>query len=930
MHAKTWVVAAALAFASTAVADDGRVRVHLPRHAKRQMENSTGIPKEILSSGSSVVSETVSEPYPPTSDGETSSDTPLATSDDSPGSDASAPTTNESTSERRSDSSVSESPSRGLPDIDDILTLSLSSTVDVGSTTSETSAKTTDIVVSPTPSDSDGHAESEAEEGNVPTTSDGIVLAPTGLLGGGSGLTGLPDLGFGDKTQSELVGSDSSGNSNPTAPARSSEPANDYTTSRGSPSNTSPATAEKTVSSASEDESSSTGGLLDSIVHPIVSLFPSESEDEPTATGAKPSRTGLLDSILDPDESQIPSVSQDQDSPAGTGTGSSGTGLLDPIIGPVESLIPSASEDKPAGTGAQPTGTGILDPIIRPIESLIPSPTEGSAASTGAKPGFLDPIISPDETPIPSPTEAGPSGTGVKPSGTGILDPIIDPVESLVSSAVDDLTIPPAVNWSDSTAPAGTGATGSEPAMTLLPTVPDAIPSLTGLPIPDLGSNGSDPNTNPGFTNPLGPDPTAPLTDLPLEPTNMTIPLPEPTPSAGPTGGVSLPPGSNSTSTTTVPEDAYTSTSSEEAVVTVPPVRNTTIPEPKPTQPPELVTSIKPVTTVSKEGWLGTQLVADDTTATTNTDLPAPTQSETLPDGMPNSIDASNDVVEQPEGTTLIRIVFDRRLHYEFVAENFTASQQIFMYFPMVISHGEHIKEDEVKMMRLSPIETKQRKGWITTAAFAYVPERIIDSLKMDIHLTNSELYNPPHPIASGIAAAIDPSYGIFPGSDLEVSSGESDDGPGGAPFGGGDDSGEEQTASQKGTTAGIAVGAVGAAVAYGAAMFLVARRYKRKKQSHRRSSSISGSQGHGHSDSPTSDMRFVETGSPATAMMGGALLSRDFSGYGAVAGGSTGGSAGTAGGRHSHGSGQSGAGNSGRTAYISAPVAAENSLGWN
>ncbi|CRK36470.1 hypothetical protein BN1708_007069 [Verticillium longisporum] len=88
--------------------------------------------------------------------------------------------------------------------------------------------------------------------------------------------------------------------------------------------------------------------------------------------------------------------------------------------------------------------------------------------------------------------------------------------------------------------------------------------------------------------------------------------------------------------------------------------------------------------------------------------------------------------------------------------------------------------------------------------------------------------------------------------------------------------------------------------------MFLIARRYKRKKQAHRRASSISGT---------SSDMRYTGTGSPA--MMGGALMSRDFSNYGGVAGG-----------RDSHGSGQTG--NSGRTAKISAPVAAENSLGWN
>ncbi|KAF5138837.1 hypothetical protein E5D57_002623 [Metarhizium anisopliae] len=78
-----------------------------------------------------------------------------------------------------------------------------------------------------------------------------------------------------------------------------------------------------------------------------------------------------------------------------------------------------------------------------------------------------------------------------------------------------------------------------------------------------------------------------------------------------------------------------------------------------------------------------------------------------------------------------------------------------------------------------------------------------------------------------------------------------------------------------------------------------------RKRQGHRRASSIVSGQG-----SP--EMRYNDNGSPA--LMGGALLSRDGSTYGGT------------GGRDSHASG----GHSGRTANISAPVATENSLGWN
>src|SRR5690606_39340149 len=67
--------------------------------------------------------------------------------------------------------------------------------------------------------------------------------------------------------------------------------------------------------------------------------------------------------------------------------------------------------------------------------------------------------------------------------------------------------------------------------------------------------------------------------------------------------------------------------------------------------------------------------------------------------------------------------------------------------------------------------------------------------------------------------------------------------------------------------TAGIAVGAFGLSVMYGAAMFIVARRYKRKRQAHRRSSSITGSEA-------SSEMQYARNGSPA--MMGGALRSEE------------------------------------------------------
>jgi len=123
-------------------------------------------------------------------------------------------------------------------------------------------------------------------------------------------------------------------------------------------------------------------------------------------------------------------------------------------------------------------------------------------------------------------------------------------------------------------------------------------------------------------------------------------------------------------------------------------------------------------------------------------------------------------------------------------------------------------------------------------------------------------------------------------------------------------DTSTDQHSTPKATknTVAIVLGASGAAAAYGVAMFFIARRYKKKKQSHRRSSSIMSN----------SEMR--QSGSPATLLTGANQF---------MSGGRSSPEYGTNNDRNSRGSGRS-AGNSARTQQISAPMMAENSLGWN
>ena len=243
------------------------------------------------------------------------------------------------------------------------------------------------------------------------------------------------------------------------------------------------------------------------------------------------------------------------------------------------------------------------------------------------------------------------------------------------------------------------------------------------------------------------------------------------------------------------------------------------------------------------------------------------------------------------------------------------AAAQVFRLLPNALCFSSGTPIEKCKVMKLVPLDTRSSLGYLTTLAIVSYPNSLVEALQMDIRLANSAVYSNPSQLVSNLTQQINPAIDIALGSGYAGGEGapglappNSDPGqaPNGDPFSD-NTNGDSRSSQQKGTTAAVVVGSVGVAAAYGAAMFILARRYKRKKQAHRRSSSITNA----------SDMRESGRGSPA--LMGGALLSRDFSSYGAVAGG-----------RDSHGSGRSGAGNSGRTAYISAPVAAENSLGWN
>jgi hypothetical protein len=261
----------------------------------------------------------------------------------------------------------------------------------------------------------------------------------------------------------------------------------------------------------------------------------------------------------------------------------------------------------------------------------------------------------------------------------------------------------------------------------------------------------------------------------------------------------------------------------------------------------------------------------------------------------------------------MVQLGFLFPLNYKFVVDNSLSSAQIFQYLPQGIADGLGLRGDQIVMSSLIPLDTTQALGYVTTIALAYMPTNMVSTLALDLHIPASAIYNNPDVSVNTLMNYINSAIPLTPGSTL---SGSAVTGTGSGTQATSTSNGnsgvfntvaQNTTPSAKATAAGAAVGAIGAAAAYGAAMFFIARRYKKRKQSHRRSSSLMN----------PSEMR--QSGSPA--LLGGANA---FMSGGRTSTPGTGGND-----RNSRGSGRSN-GNSARTQQISAPMMAENSLGWN
>lgn len=294
----------------------------------------------------------------------------------------------------------------------------------------------------------------------------------------------------------------------------------------------------------------------------------------------------------------------------------------------------------------------------------------------------------------------------------------------------------------------------------------------------------------------------------------------------------------------------------------------------------------------------------------TNTASLTSTTIAPIPSDQPLVIAPPAGYPQQPANTTLIQVAFNYSLNYEFVLFHSKSQEQIFTLLPQGISYDIGVPQADVVIARLQASNFTVHQGFYTTLAMAYVPADLVDRLKLDLLTPASKLYRNPAPSTNMLMSMINPTFPILANENPAGYSGTSGNNDGGAsststvldgaPLG----PQPGNTSSVKGPSVGIAVGVVTGAAVYGAAMFFVAMRYRKKRQGHQRSRSLID----------TADMVHSSGGGASAALMSGGRGD----GWRSVTPGFDG--------RDSRNSGRSGS----TRAQISAPVMAENSLGWN
>ncbi|KAK9337172.1 hypothetical protein LIPSTDRAFT_172049 [Lipomyces starkeyi NRRL Y-11557] len=353
--------------------------------------------------------------------------------------------------------------------------------------------------------------------------------------------------------------------------------------------------------------------------------------------------------------------------------------------------------------------------------------------------------------------------------------------------------------------------------------------------------------------------------------------------------------------------------------------------------------------------WLPTTLITEAPPTAAPSSVTQPTTTTTTAGGaLPNVIAPSGGIPTIPSDSTLVQVGFTYALNYPFIVRNPLAVAQIFDYLPKGISYGLDISINQTIMQSIQPYETAG-ESFIVSVAMMYIPNELVNTLLLGLHTPSSQFYDNPDPSVNSLMGLIDPTIPLVaatgdngstavPGDSSSESSGSSSNGGNGDSSGatgnnqstvlsGSLDSSESPTKSSK-QVIGIAVGAVAGVVLYGALVFIVARKYRQRKQR----------------QSTTPNMRQISPPMPYIATSSSSPYL-----YGSVPGSGRSGTGGAGGGlgdgqlghsptsstgqnnnasRQSRVSGSHGSSSGGyvsaRNQPISVPVMSENSLGWS
>jgi len=185
-------------------------------------------------------------------------------------------------------------------------------------------------------------------------------------------------------------------------------------------------------------------------------------------------------------------------------------------------------------------------------------------------------------------------------------------------------------------------------------------------------------------------------------------------------------------------------------------------------------------------------------------------------------------------GYTVISILFNQQLNWEFEATNSDSSSQIFAYFPGVISTALGINQSQVMTLYLQAyIPTTYKSAadiaQLGTMYLAYIPSGGVNMLAAEIKAPSSQFYIGTTGIAQALAQRVDASFAINSVTDPNAST----DGSGSQP-----NSTKGGSSSSSKTRQDAIIGVVSAlgAIALLILAFLIYRSWQRRREfAHRR-----------------------------------------------------------------------------------------------